>query len=76
MMIKIIIIMVIIFIIGALGGAVVWAIKLQAGRSWVYISDGVIGIFHNSMALGSTRPVTEMFIKNIFWGVGVKTTGA
>jgi len=41
-----------------------------------YISDGVVGIFHNTMALGSNRPVMEMCTKNISWGVGVKAAGA
>jgi hypothetical protein len=44
------------------------------------IPDGVIGIFrwHNSsdrtMALGSTRPLTEMSTRSIF--LGVKAAGA
>jgi len=39
------------------------------------ICDGAIGIFHwhnlscRTMALGSTQPLTEMRIRNIFWGV-------
>jgi hypothetical protein len=42
-----------------------------------WIPDCVIGIFHchnyssNSMALGSTQPVTEMSTRNISWGVKV-----
>ena len=44
------------------------------------ISDGVIGIFllHNpsdrTMALGSTKPLTEMSARSISWGV--KAAGA
>jgi hypothetical protein len=42
--------------------------------------DGIIGIFHGhdpsgrTMALGSTRPLTEMSTRNISWGV--KAVGA
>jgi hypothetical protein len=38
------------------------------------IPDGVTGFFHwhhpsgHTMALGSTQPLTEMWIRNIFWG--------
>ena len=44
---------------------------LQAGRSWVRIPDGVIGIFHcynssgRTMTLGFTQPLTEMSTRNI-----------
>jgi hypothetical protein len=44
------------------------------------IPDGVIGIFHwhnpsgRTMTLGSTQPLTEMIIRDIFWGV--KAAGA
>jgi hypothetical protein len=46
----------------------------------VSIPDGVIGIFHShnpsdrTMALGSTRPLTEMSTRSISWGV--KAAGA
>ena len=41
------------------------------------IPDGVTGIFHchnpsdRTMILGSTQPLTEMSIRNIFWRVNV-----
>ena len=41
-----------------------------------YNSDDNIGIFHNTIALGWNRPVTEMYTENISWGVGLKAVGA
>jgi hypothetical protein len=32
------------------------------------IPDGVIGIFHCTMALRSTQPLTEMITRSISWG--------
>jgi hypothetical protein len=59
---------------GAHGSAVGGGTTLQAGRLRVRFPDGVIGIFHwhnpsgRTVALGLTRPLTEMSTRNIFWG--------
>jgi hypothetical protein len=58
-------------LLGARGGAVVWGTALQADS----IPDGVIGIFHwynpsgRTKALGSTQRLKEMGTRNISWGV-------
>jgi hypothetical protein len=62
-----------------------WGTVLQAGRSQVRFQDAFIGLFNwfnpssRIMALGSTLPLTEMSIRNLFRGakggrrVGLKT---
>jgi hypothetical protein len=63
------------FLTGARDVAVEWGASLQAG-----ISGGVIGIFYwrnpsgRPMALGSTRPLTDMNTKDVC--LGVKADGA
>jgi hypothetical protein len=56
---------------GAHNSAVGWGAMLQTGRSWVFIPEGVIGLFNlpnpssRTMALGSTQPLTEMSTRNL-----------
>jgi hypothetical protein len=55
---------------------------LQAGRSWGWIPDEVIGFFSlfnfssRTMALGSTQPLTEMSTRNLPGGKGRPARGA
>jgi len=59
--------------LGARGGAVGRGTALQAGKSRVRFPMDVTGLFRvrklsdRPMALGSTQPLTEMRIRNIYW---------
>jgi hypothetical protein len=56
---------------GTRGSAVGWGTMLEAGRSRVRVPMRSLDFFNlPNMALGSTRPLTEMSTRNIHGGKG------